>query len=90
MALRTRLRRLERGFPDPGCPACRDRRGLTALVRSPRLADGTTAPKGDRPAPCARCGEVAERVTEVVEVVVEACEDASRRAADGRPGRAGA
>jgi hypothetical protein len=41
MSLRTRLRRLERNTAEGcGCPSCRERRGLTVLVRSRRPAEG--------------------------------------------------
>jgi hypothetical protein len=71
MRLRTRLRRLEKAAPDPGCPACQDRRGLTVLVTATRLPDGTVAHEGGVPAPCVRCGLVPERIIqEVIEVVV--------------------
>jgi hypothetical protein len=71
-----RLRRLEgnareRGLlPEPGCPACRDRRGLTVFVRSRVGADGAVLWEEEGPAACAACGEVPEDVTEIVEQVV--------------------
>lgn len=56
-----RLNRLvERYGVDTGCPACRDRRGQTVLASSQ-----------EHPLPCPACGEVAERVIEIVECIVE-------------------
>jgi hypothetical protein len=66
-----RLRQLERAADvGGGCAACRDRQGRTVLVSATSLPDGTAAPRGDRPAPCAACGRVPELVIEVVETVV--------------------
>ena len=70
MKMHNRLRRLEQTVPDPGCPACRSRRGFIVMIRARRLADGTlTYPEG-QPSPCERCGKVAEFVIEVVEPFV--------------------
>jgi hypothetical protein len=86
MTINQRLRRLEQRVGDPGCPACRDRRGHTVMVRSRRLPDGTTLPLESEPGPCERCGEVAEFIIEIVETVVESRENVARRAAEGCPG----
>jgi hypothetical protein len=72
MSLRTRLQRLERNTIDAGCPACRDRRGRIVFLTAERLPDGTVAVVEGEPAPCALCGEVPEKIIEVVERVVEA------------------
>jgi hypothetical protein len=86
MTLRKRLQRLEREIPDPGCPACRDRRGRHIFVTARRQPDGTlTYPEGG-PAPCGVCGVVPEFVIEVVEVVVESREDVRRLGQDGWEG----
>ncbi len=69
--MRNRLRRLEQAVPDPGCPACRGRRGRIVLTRARRLADGTLASPEGRPGPCGRCGKVAEFIIEVVEPLVD-------------------
>ena len=72
MRLRARLERLERSKDiDRGCPACRARRGLIAIVDVTPLPDGTVAYPADVPEPCERCGVVPESVVEIVEVVVE-------------------
>ncbi len=65
-----RLRRLEKVVPDPGCPGCRGRRGRIVMTRVRRLADGTLASPEGQPAPCERCGRVAEFIIEVVEPFV--------------------
>jgi hypothetical protein len=87
MRLRTRLRRVERGFPDPGCLACRRRRADTVMVGSRRLPDGTATRDGEWPAPCERCGEIPEGIIEVVEAEVTR-EDTDRLAAGSGPGGA--
>ena len=71
MSLRTRLQRLERNSIDADCPACRDRRGQMFVRVAERLPDGTVADGDDLPQPCARCGQIPERVIQVVETVVE-------------------
>ncbi|HEY7159180.1 MAG TPA: hypothetical protein VH575_34870 [Gemmataceae bacterium] len=71
MSLRTRLQRLERKVVDPGCPACRDRRGRIVFVMAQRLPDGTVVPQEEEPQPCARCGQVPEQIIEVIETVVD-------------------
>ena len=72
MRLRVRLQRLERDKgTDRSCPACRPRRGLTALVDVTPMPEGMVAGAADAPLPCERCGAVPESVVEVVEVVVE-------------------
>src|SRR5262249_39702147 len=64
MSLRGRLGKLandarKRGLlPPPGCPACRGRGGMVALV----LGRGSAGPP-----PCAACGVVPERVITIVE-----------------------
>jgi hypothetical protein len=68
--MHNRLRRLEKAVPDLGCPACRDRRGRIVMNRARRLPDGTLTYPEWRPAPCERCGKVAEFVIEVVEPFV--------------------
>jgi hypothetical protein len=72
MRLRARLQRSER---DKGinrsCPACRPRRGLTAMVDVTPMPEGAVADAADAPQPCERCGVVPEPVIEIVEVVVE-------------------
>ena len=69
--MRNRLQRLERNVVDPGCPACRDRRGRIIMVDARRREDGTeTRPEG-RPAPCERCGETPEFIIQIVETVVD-------------------
>jgi hypothetical protein len=70
ISLRTRLQRLEQNVVDAGCPACCDRRGQTLVRVAEPLADGTVAPVDDLPPPCARCGQISERVINVVETVV--------------------
>jgi hypothetical protein len=84
--LRGRLNRLERGTAETGCPACRDRRGLFVLSFGRQRADGTVVLRGEPPRPCGRCGEVPERVVEVIELVIETREELERweaRVADG-------
>jgi hypothetical protein len=72
MRLRARLQKLEHNKAiDRGCPACRARRGLIAIVDVTPLPDGTAAYAADAPLPCERCGVVPESVIEIVEVVVE-------------------
>ena len=72
MRLRARLQKLEHNTAiDRGCPACRARRGLIAIVDVTPLPDGTVAYPADAPQPCERCGAVPESVIEIVEVVVE-------------------
>ena len=56
MKARHEIRRLEkaaRALPDPGCAACRDRRGMIVLVED-----------GDYPARCDACGIRPEFVIE--------------------------
>ena len=72
MRLRVRLQRLERDKGiDRGCPVCRARRGLTAMVDVTPLQEGMVADAADAPMPCERCGVVPESAIEIVEVVVE-------------------
>jgi hypothetical protein len=66
MRLRTRLEKLERQVGPLGCPACRERRGRHVLLTVKELPDGTLLPSPDQPPPCARCGQVAELVIQVV------------------------
>jgi hypothetical protein len=71
MTLRMRLQRLERSaLFDRSCPACRERRCLFTLVIREQLADGTLAEPQGMPAPCMRCGQIPERIIEIVEEVV--------------------
>jgi hypothetical protein len=69
MNLRGRLRRLERERGEPGCPACRDRRGR--IVWTSVGADGTAPPGEEMPPPCGRCGKVPEQVIRYVHVDVD-------------------
>ena len=71
MKLSNRLRRLERSVPDPGCPACRDRRGRHVFVSARQEADGTLTYLEGQPELCGRCGAVPEFVIEVVEAIVD-------------------
>jgi hypothetical protein len=72
MRLRVRLQRLERDKGiDRGCPACRPRRGLTAMVDVTPMPEGMVADAADAPMPCERRGVVPESVIEIVEVVIE-------------------
>jgi hypothetical protein len=70
MRLRTRLARLEGKGPEGGCPACRERRGLTVLVTVREDPDGTAVFVQGGPLPCPLCGRVPEQVVEVMETVV--------------------
>lgn len=70
MSLRTRLQRLERHVVVAGCPACCDRRGQILVRVAEQLLDGTVASVDDLPPPCAGCGQIPERVIQVVEAVV--------------------
>ena len=72
MRLSSRLRRLEEagGGRDDGGPACRGRRGRIVMVTSQRLPDGTRAPDGDWPAPCAACGVLPEQTVEIVKPIM--------------------
>jgi hypothetical protein len=70
MRLRTRLCRLEQIIRvDHGCPACRLRRGRIVAVESKELPDGAKAPLGDWPMPCTLCGELPEKIVEVVHLL---------------------
>jgi hypothetical protein len=85
MKLSTRLQRLEQRVGEPGCPACRERRGFNVLVNARRMPDGTvTYPDDDRPKPCEKCGEVPELIIEIVRVVVETRADLARLDAERR------
>ena len=66
MTLHTRLRRLEQKLPDPGCLACRDRRGRIEFVTAHTLADGSVVTVAGYPEPCERCGQVAERIIQKI------------------------
>ena len=82
MNLRARLQRLEARIPDPGCPGCRDRRGLIVLVEPRRMPDGTIMLETQRPTregmlvepgrppPCSVCGKVPEQIIEIMEAGV--------------------
>ena len=73
MSLRRRVQRLEQHLGrSRACPACRDRGARTVLVSASQRPDGSVAPASEElPEACARCGEVAERVIEIVEIVLE-------------------
>ena len=85
MKLRARLQRLERSVGiDGGCPACRQRRGLSITVFSEENDDGRiTEPEG-MPTPCERCGEIPERIFHIIESVVKDTEDVFAKVADGK------
>jgi hypothetical protein len=70
--LNNRLRRLEQKRPDPGCLACRDRRGRIVLVECRRQRDGSVTALQPMPAACAACGQVPEFITEVIHPYDEA------------------
>ena len=73
MSVKSRLRRLERDLSIArGCPACQHRQGLTVLVVACELPDGTVVPDQPQPAPCARCGQMPERIMKVLIRKVEA------------------
>jgi hypothetical protein len=87
MTVRTRLKRLEvtarkQGLVCDGCRVCRQRRGHNVLVTGVKLPDGTAMPGPDAPLPCAACGEIPERLIEIVETVVVARQAGTR--AEGR------
>jgi hypothetical protein len=71
MRLHNRLHRLEQKVPDPGCLACRDRRGRTVLVEAEQQADGSVVPWGKEPEACAQCGIVPENVIKVILSIVD-------------------
>ena len=72
MRVRARLQKLEHNTAiDRGCPACRARRGLTAMVDVTPMPEGMVADAADAPRPCEWCGVVPESVIEIVEIVVE-------------------
>jgi hypothetical protein len=74
--LNTRLQRLEQRVGDPGCLACRDRRGRHVLINALKLPDDTlTYPNNDHPLPCEQCGLVPEFVIAVVQKVVKSRAD---------------
>jgi hypothetical protein len=75
MKLLHRVRRLEEVSDVSGCRECRDRRGCIVFTREVRTADGTVVEAGERPAPCPRCGQVAEQILCIVEVVVSSREE---------------
>jgi hypothetical protein len=70
MRLRNRLRQLEQRLP-AGCPACRHRPGLVALVTARKEPDEPPGPHESAPPPCAACGAVPEEIIKIVEQVVE-------------------
>jgi hypothetical protein len=80
MKLRSRLERLQKCLPAAGCPSCRDRAGRIVLLTFRAGEDGTPVANGPTraPAPCPRCGQVPERVLEVVETVVTTREEAQK------------
>jgi hypothetical protein len=87
MKLRARLQKLERTVGiDGGCPACRQRRGLSVTVFSEENDDGTiTEPEG-MPTPCERCGEIPEQIFHVIETVVKDTEDVFAKVAEVKTG----
>ena len=66
MRLKNRLRRLERSLPEPGCLACRDRRGRIVLVDCQEQQDGTVVRLQPLPAPCGACGKLPEFIIEAI------------------------
>ena len=50
-----RLKKAAMALPDPGCPACRARKGFIVTVED-----------GVFPTPCVACGVVAEFIIEIV------------------------
>jgi hypothetical protein len=81
MKLRHRLGRLEQRLP-AGCPACRHRRGLVALVTARGEPDASWGAREDEPRPCAACGEVPEQIIEIVELVIDSRSEVARPSAD--------
>jgi hypothetical protein len=67
MTLRTRLRRLDQKWSDPGCLGCQDRRGRIAFAPARTLVDGSVVPVAGYPEPCDRCGQVPERIIREIE-----------------------
>ena len=80
MRSRVRLGRLERRMKvRPGdCAACRARHGLLVVLSARANADGTVVPCEAEPEPCARCGNVPERIVQIVEVVVNSPDEVAR------------
>lgn len=72
MNLSNRLQRLEQRIGDPGCPACRERRGQQVFVDVQRQTDGEITYGDDMPQPCRVCGRVPEFIIEIVEETVAA------------------
>jgi hypothetical protein len=78
MSLKGRMQRLAAAARRQGlsseacCPACRDRRRLSVIVRGREDDDGEVAWKRASPPACAVCGEVPEEVIEIVEQIVPA------------------
>jgi len=88
VSLHARLRRLEQQISVArSCPACRHRQGRAVLIEAHKLPDGTVVPNEPEPVPCAVCGQVPERIIEVVlsEVQAPGVESASTEA-DGSSG----
>jgi len=82
MSFRTRVKRLvqiaeRKGMAFSGCPGCRGRRDQTVWVYIRHDADDVRTRSGDEPAACRICGQVPERVIEVVERVVYTREQAA-------------
>jgi hypothetical protein len=77
MGLRARLGRLEQRLlgGKGGCRACRDRRGRIVVITEDASVDGTMAPRDPEPETCSRCGEIPERIVQLVEVVVKSREE---------------
>jgi hypothetical protein len=61
-----RLQRLEQKVPDPGCLACRDRRGRIVTVDCQRQRDGSITALEPMPGACEACGQIAEFIVEIV------------------------
>jgi hypothetical protein len=57
-------------LPEAGCPACRDRRKESVVVRGRSGDNGEVNWDWEGPPPCAVCGEVTEEVVEIIEQVV--------------------
>jgi hypothetical protein len=88
VSLHARLSRLEQQIGVAhSCPACRHRQGRAVLIEAHKQPDGTVVSNELEPVPCAVCGQVPERIIEVVlsEVQTPGLESASPEA-DGSSG----
>jgi hypothetical protein len=78
MNLRGRINRLAAAarrqglLPEAECPACRDRRKESVVVRGRSGDNGEVNWDWEGPTPCAVCGEVTEEVIEIIEQIVPA------------------